>query len=292
MTVRLAVAFLNCLQARSSDTSDSMIPRRFFILFTATLVCTAAFASSKEEPASKWEKEISAFEVADKRKAPEKGGIVFTGSSSIRLWKTLEKDFPHHNVLNRGFGGSQVSDAVQFIDRIVIPYEPRMIVIYAGGNDINAGESPDQVAGDFRMFTEKVREKLPNTRILYISIAGNPARWKQVEQVKQANKLIEDYCSNTPGLAYIDTFSKMLGEDGLPLPQIFTEDKLHMNAKGYELWRDIVGPYLGPADSDEGTAPAPKTISDPKPSTAPKSALETAPTPGKESAPAEPAAAQ
>src|SRR5690606_19142180 len=113
----------------------------------------------------------AAYEAADKMNPPQKGGIVFTGSSSIRLWKTLAKDFPHHNVLNRGFGGSQISDAIQFIDRIVLPYEPRMIVMYCGGIDLNAGESPEQVAGDFRTFTEKVREKLPSLRILYISIA-------------------------------------------------------------------------------------------------------------------------
>src|SRR5690606_32392256 len=121
-----AMDILKCLRRRSSDTSNLMIPRRFFILWTATLVFTAAMTSAKE-PASKWEKEIAAFEAADKKNPPKKGGIVFTGSSSIRLWKTLEKDFPHHNVLNRGFGGSQISDAIQFIDRIVVPYEPRMI---------------------------------------------------------------------------------------------------------------------------------------------------------------------
>ncbi|MGV3534142.1 MAG: SGNH/GDSL hydrolase family protein [Chthoniobacteraceae bacterium] len=270
-----------------------MIPRRFFILWTATLVFTAAITSAKE-PASKWEKEIAAFEAADKKNPPKKGGIVFTGSSSIRLWKTLETDFPHHNVLNRGFGGSQISDAIQFIDRIVVPYEPRMIVMYSGGNDINAGESPEQVAGDFRTFTEKVREKLPNVRILYIAISPNPARWKEIVQVRQANKLIEEYCSTTPGLAFIDTFSKMLGEEGLPRPEIFTKDNLHMNEKGYELWRDIVGPFLGPADSDKGTAPAPKTISDPKPAATPKNGSGEVPVPAPEldPLPAKPAGAQ
>lgn len=264
-----------------------MISRRIFVLLSAALVCTGSVAFAQSST-SKWEKEISAYEAADQKNPPKKGGIVFTGSSSIRLWKTLEKDFPHHNVLNRGFGGSQVSDAIQFVDRIVIPYEPRMVVMYAGGNDINEGESPEQVASDFKVFTEKVRAKRPNTRILYISIAGNPARWKQVEKVKQANKLIEEYCSNTPGLAYIDTFSKMLGEDGMPRPEIFTKDNLHMNEKGYELWRDIVGPYLGPADSDKGTTPAPKTISDPKPATSPNASSSEATSPATNRAPALP----
>lgn len=246
-----------------------MIPRRLFILWTTALFCAAGLVSAKDAT-SKWEKEISAFETADKENPPKKGGILFTGSSSIRLWKTLAQDFPHHNVLNRGFGGSEISDAVQLFERIVTPYEPRTIVMYSGGNDINSGKSPEQVAGDFRTFTEAVRAKLPNTRIMYISITGNPARWKQVEKVKRANQMIQEYCSQTPGMTYIDVFTKMLGDDGKPRPEIFSKDGLHMNEKGYELWRDIVGPYLGPVDPDKADAPAPKTTSDVKAAAATK----------------------
>ena len=105
---------------------------------------------------------------------PPKGAILFIGSSSIRLWKTLARDFPEHKVINRGFGGSQIIDSVRFAERVVLPYQPKRIVFYAGGNDINAGKAPEEVCADFKAFVEKVRGALPETRIAYISIAPNP----------------------------------------------------------------------------------------------------------------------
>jgi lysophospholipase L1-like esterase len=120
--------------------------------------------------------------------------------------------------------------------------------MYAGGNDINAGKSPQQVAEDFRAFVQKVHQRLPETRIAYISIAPNPARWAQVEKVREANRLIKAFTETDQRLEYIDAFSHMLGADGQPLPDIFVEDRLHMNAKGYALWKKLVEPYLGPPD--------------------------------------------
>ena len=199
---------------------------------------------------ARWEKDIAAFEKSDAVNPPKKGGIVFVGSSSIRMWKTLGQDFPKHNVINRGFGGSQTSDSIHFADRIVIPYEPRMIVFYAGANDISAKKSPEKVAADFRAFVEKVRARLPEVEIAYISIAGNPARWTQVKQVKAANALVAAYCKETPRTQFIDVFTPMLGSDGLPEPDIFIKDRLHMNPKGYELWTSIIGPHLGRADRE------------------------------------------
>jgi lysophospholipase L1-like esterase len=193
--------------------------------------------------ASPFEAEISAFEASDKTNPPPADAIVFIGSSSIRLWKTLAQDFPEYKVVNRGFGGSQIADAVQFADRIVVPYKPRMVVFYSGGNDINAGKSPERVFADFKEFAEKVRSKLPATRLAYISIAPNPARWSQVEKVKAANRLIEDYCQANQ-LTFINVFPHMLGADGQPRPEIYVEDGLHMNAKGYALWTQLVKPYL------------------------------------------------
>lgn len=200
------------------------------------------------DPVAKWEKEIAAFEEKDRENPPPKGGIVFVGSSSIKKWVTLAEDFPHHQVLNRGFGGSQIIDSVHFADRIVIPYEPRMIVFYAGGNDIHAHKTPEQVFGDFKAFVEKVRAKLPKTEIACISIAGNPARWAEVEQVKALNAMLENYVKGQEGLKFINVFPRMLGSDGLPRPEIFVADRLHMNAEGYKLWTEIVGQYLSTPD--------------------------------------------
>ena len=222
------------------------IPLHLLVLLLAV---TGALAQNKTNA---FEKEILAFEASDKTNPPPKHAALFIGSSSIRLWKTLAKDLPEYRVINRGFGGSQVSDSIHFTDRIVLPYEPEVIVIYAGGNDLNAKKPAERVFSDFKEFVAKVRTKLPKTQIAYISIAGNPARWAQVEQVRAVNKLIRDYTATQDGLSFIDTFSPMMGADGTPQPDIFVADKLHMNEKGYAIWKRVVGEHLqkiAPKDS-------------------------------------------
>ena len=208
------------------------------------LALTQVRADDRPAASVKWENEIAAFEKADREHPPEKGGIVFVGSSSIRLWKTLAQDFPGLPVLNRGFGGSEIADSVAFAERIVIPYAPRQVVLYAGGNDLNAGKPVEKVIADFKAFAGKIRTALPEAEIDYISIAGNPARWAQVEKVKAVNLAIEAWIKEQPRMKFIDVFSKMLGADGLPKPDIFVEDKLHMNAAGYAIWKEVVGPFL------------------------------------------------
>jgi lysophospholipase L1-like esterase len=189
--------------------------------------------------------DIDAFESSDKTNPPPTGAVLFIGSSSIRLWKTLAQDFPEHKVINRGFGGSQIIDSVNYAERIVLPYKPRLIVLYAGGNDINAGKPAEEVFKDYAAFVAKIHTALPETRVAYISIAPNPARWAQVERVKAANHLIEAHTKTDPRLTFINVFPKMLGNDGHPKPDIYVADRLHMNEKGYALWKEIVAPYLG-----------------------------------------------
>ena len=204
----------------------------------------SATAPAKAITKLPFENEILAFEASDRTNPPPKDAILFIGSSSIRLWKTLASDFPKHKVINRGFGGSQIIDSVNYADRIIFPYRPRHIVLYAGGNDINGGKSPDQVFADYKAFVTKVHSALPKTRITYISIAPNPARWAQVEKVKAANHSIAEHVKSDSRLGFINVFPEMLGADGQPKPDIYVEDRLHMNAKGYELWKGIVGKYL------------------------------------------------
>lgn len=203
--------------------------------------CTQIFALEKP---TRWEKDIQQFEAADKTNPPPQDTILFVGSSSIRLWKTLAADFPRHNVINRGFGGSQLDDSAFYFNRIIAPYKPKLIVLYAGGNDINAGKSPAQVFDAFTNFVAKTRETLPTTRVAFISIAPNPARWSQVERVRVANQMINDFTHRNEKLAFINVFPAMLGEDGKPKPDIFLPDQLHMNARGYAIWRGVVQPYL------------------------------------------------
>lgn len=222
-------------------------------LLLLTVVALAFFLAGCATPSRTFEplaegrpfaKEINAFTASDATNPPPRSAILFIGSSSIRLWKTLARDFPELRVINRGFGGSQVIDSVNYADRIVFPYKPSHIVMYAGGNDINAKKSPQQVFADFKTFVAKVHAELPRTKISYISIAPNPARWSQIVQVREANRLIEEFTRTDARLAYIDTFSHMLGPDGQPRPEIFVDDRLHMNPKGYVIWTEVVGKHL------------------------------------------------
>ena len=203
----------------------------------------AARAQTGPDP-SRFESEIRAFEAGDLSNPPPHGGIIFTGSSSIRLWTTLKEDFPGLPVVNRGFGGSMLPEVTAFLDRIVIPHKPALVVVYCGGNDINAGRSADQVVADFKAMVAALHDALPTTRIDYISIAPNPARWAQVERVRKANRGIAEFIESDPRLAFIDVFPRMLGPDGKPRPEIFVEDGLHMNAAGYAIWTEVVRPFL------------------------------------------------
>lgn len=193
---------------------------------------------------SKWEKQISAYEAMDRAHPPRKGGVLFIGSSTIRRWSTLEKDFPDHPVINRGFGGSHIADATHFAERIIFPYEPRMIVLRAGGNDFNAGKSPEQVLADFKEFVAKVHARLPKTRIVFISISPSPSNWEKREGFKAVNALIETYARRKPYLTYLETFDMVLGSDGRPRPELYAPDRLHLSPEGYRLLVDRVRPLL------------------------------------------------
>ena len=205
---------------------------------------TRALQANKPSPSEKWQGAIREFEQADLKSPPPKNAILFIGSSTIRLWKSLQQDFPSHPVINRGFGGSQIADSVYFADRIVIPYRPRQIIVYAGSNDIAAGKSPEQVASDFKTFVEQVRVKLPDTRIAFMSIGPSPARWSQAAKQQQANRLIKAYIDSDKQLDYIDVWDQFLGADGKPREEFFVADRLHHSESGYKIRAEAVRPFL------------------------------------------------
>ena len=205
-------------------------------------------AQVKRAPAARWSKEIGAFEAADKTNPPPRDAVLFIGSSSIRLWKNLAQSFPSHSVINRGFGGSELADSVAFADRIVIPYKPKLIVLYAGDNDIAAGKSPEQVCSDFKAFAGKVHAALPATRIGYIAIKPCPAREKFLDRVKAANGLIRDYCATDQRLLFVDVFTPMLTAEGRPRADLVIKDGLHPNAECYALWASMLRPILDKYD--------------------------------------------
>lgn len=193
---------------------------------------------------AQWEKEIAAYEQMDRTNPPPQGALLFIGSSTIRLWKTLAEDFSKHRVINRGFGGSQIVDATHFAERIIFPYAPRVIFLRAGGNDIHAGKSPAEVFADFKAFVAKIQARLPQTEIVFIGLSPSIARWSETEQTKMLNTMVKEYVARTPRLKYIETYDTVLGADGQPRPELFVEDKLHFNAAGYKLLAERVRPYL------------------------------------------------
>lgn len=218
--------------------------RTLFFLFFLFVAPSAAQTAEPYTRAAGWEKEISAFEEIDRKQTPPEKAILFTGSSSIRMWTTLGKDFPAIRFINRGFGGSHLEDLVYFAPRIVLPYKPKLIVVYSGENDIEVGQSAENVLADFKAFVAFRDKNLPRTPIVYISMKPSILRWSKWPALKRGNDLIKIEIAKYKNIRFADLASKMLGPDGKPLPDIFLADNLHMNAKGYAIWREHLAPFL------------------------------------------------
>lgn len=191
-----------------------------------------------------FEAEIAAFEKQDSQNKPEIGQILLFGSSSFRLWDNWKEDLAGYPVINRGFGGSQMSDALYFFDRMVIPYQPKIILLYEGDNDIGAGKTPQEVLNGFMEFAQKVKIKLPNTKLYFVAIKPSPSRIKLIEKQKETNKMVQNYCKkNKSFLGFIDIFSPML-KRGVPQMIHFKADSLHLNQKGYDIWKGKIRKVL------------------------------------------------
>ncbi len=205
-----------------------------------------AQAEAAHQPAGpeRWEKEIKAFEAADAKSLPAPGGNVFVGSSSIVKWQTLLQDFAPAPVIKRGFGGSQISDSLFYAERIILPYKPKRVFVYAGDNDLAAKRTPAQVAGDFAGITAKVHAALPAARIYFIAIKPSPARVKLMPEITQTNALVKAFTATHPEAGLIDICTPMLSAEGQPRPELFGDDKLHMNEMGYAIWVGIIKPLL------------------------------------------------
>ena len=206
--------------------------------------------TTRPKGSARWEAHIRRFEQRDKKSPPPGGAVLFVGSSSIVGWRTRQC-FPKRQTINRGFGGSQIADSLYFADRIVIPYRPRAIVLYAGDNDVAARKTPETVAADFKAFVRKVHAAGPKTRVLFVAIKPSLRRWALWEKMRKANGLIEAHCKTDERLVFVDIAKPMLGADGRPRKELFRSDGLHLNAEGYKLWTSLVRPLLAPAAKAE-----------------------------------------
>ena len=212
-------------------------------LASAAIRQAAAPAPPAAPAADRWAKEIAAFEQDDSKNPFAPGGIVFVGSSSVRLWD-LASAFPGRRALNRGFGGTQVIDSVNHVERLVLRHKPATVVFYAGDNDLASKRTPQQVDEDFRTFVAKVHAALPQTRIAFVGIKPSLARWALIEQVRDANRRVRAFCDSDDRLGFIDVDGPMLGWDGKPRADLFVKDGLHLSAKGYALWNVLTAPFL------------------------------------------------
>lgn len=225
--------------------------RRLLVLSCLLLLLSAcAGAPSTRAPLipdqvsnAAWEQDMQRFATEDRANPPPEHPVLFVGSSSFRLWESLAADFPGIPVLNRGFGGSEVRDSTWYADRIIIPYRPKTILLYAGDNDIAAGRTPEQVRADFVAFVERVRRDLPDTRILYVAIKPSPSRAQLLDAQRRANDLVRAE-SQRLGVTFVDVFTPMLDAAGKPREELFIADRLHMNAAGYAIWRELITPLI------------------------------------------------
>jgi lysophospholipase L1-like esterase len=218
--------------------------RKVAALFVVLMSISAAPTQPAAHNFARWEKQIAEIEQRHRDNPPARGGIVFVGSSTIKRWKSLADDFAGHNVINCGFGGSQIVDATHFADRIIIPYEPSMVFLRSGGNDIHAGKSAQQVFADYQAFARKIHAALPNTVIVFIGLSPAPVRWDEREANKQLNTLVQQFTLQTPNLAYVDGYDMTIAPDGTARNELFVADQLHFNADGYKLLTGRVRPFL------------------------------------------------
>lgn len=189
--------------------------------------------------------EIEVFKNADKKSPPPTNAILFTGSSSIRYWTTLEEDFPGYTVIRRGFGGSGLNDLINYEGDIITPYKPKQVVIYSGENDVASGAvTAADVVKRFTELFNMIRKDLPETNIAYVSIKPSPSREKYLSIMEDANIMIRQFLSSYPETVYIDVYHPMLDKEGRPRKELFKNDDLHMNEKGYAIWRDAISPHL------------------------------------------------
>ena len=212
------------------------------ILLTPVLLAILIYYANGQDPL-RFQEAIDAFELADDTTNLE-NAIVFTGSSSIRFWPALQEEFPNHNVLNRGFGGSQMSDLLYFIEELVLKYNPVKVFIYEGDNDIATGKEKKEILAVAKEITRRIHSKFPDTEINFISAKPSVARWSLKDQYIQYNYSLSLWTLLKPGVNFIDVWAPMCSAEGEVDPSLFITDNLHMNKKGYAIWKEVIQPYV------------------------------------------------
>ena len=233
--------------ARRSLTTQTPFPMHprilLFLLLGMLPLFPTVHAQTKGDPA-RWMDEMAAFRKADSLQPPPTRGILFTGSSSIRLWHDLGDRFAGRKVINRGFGGSWLSDVVHYFPDLVLPYRPKTIVVYAGENDVADGRTAEMLVRDVDALLALRRKHLSKSKLVFVSLKPSPSRAEKLEEVRRANALIRQRLDGEKRAVFVDVFTPMLDAEGKAREELFGPDRLHMNAKGYDLWTQVLTPYL------------------------------------------------
>ncbi|RCL34600.1 MAG: hypothetical protein DBX01_03760 [Puniceicoccaceae bacterium] len=205
----------------------------------------ADYPQAFEPDPARFASTIAEFQTADADNAPPKGAVVCTGSSSMRMWHPrIKDDLPGLTLLPRGFGGSHYTDLIYYLEALVFKYQPRALLLYEGDNDANYGKTPERIFQDFKFLAEQCLEQLPDLRLYIIGAKPSIARWAIAEQMRRSNAMIQDYCRAKPGFTYIDVWPQLLDGNGQARPELFMEDKLHLNSAGYDQWAAAISPVL------------------------------------------------
>lgn len=218
--------------------------RIFRIVFLLVLIGAIAFSSCSQQSDKPFYKEIQAFKEKDKKLPPPKNAIVFVGSSSFAMWTDVQNYFPGYTIINRGFGGSVLNDAIEYEDDIITPYHPKQVVVYSGENDIAANATANDVLQRFTILFNMIRRDLPAASIVYISIKPSPSREKFMPVMVNANAMIRKFLEGQKNAIFVDVYNKMLDESGKLRPELYRDDMLHMKRAGYEIWKRELTPVL------------------------------------------------
>lgn len=200
---------------------------------------------AQEQKPAFWD-DIQSFKKTDSVSFPPENAILFIGSSSFTMWKDVQKDFPAYTIINRGFGGSSLTDVIRYASDIILPYDPKQIVIYCGENDLAGSDkvTSKMVFDRFKQLFGLIRNSYPNAKLTYVSMKPSPSRLHLMPKMTEANLLIKKFLKKQEKTSFVDVYQKMLNEAGAPMKDIFLEDNLHMNAKGYAIWQKLIEPHL------------------------------------------------
>lgn len=241
------MVFLKNIKPSKFINKANMIRKQSIIrgLIVMALIWLINISLSAQQTPAFW-KEIQSFRKADSAAMPAKGQILFVGSSSFTMWKDVQQNFPEHAILNRGFGGSSLPDLIRYAEDVILKYDPKQIVIYCGENDLAASDTVNAsiVLQRFQTLFTIIRQKHPEVPIAFISIKPSPSRAHLMPEMVKANEAIRQFLKNEKKTSFIDVYHDMLNAQGAPRAELFISDNLHMNKRGYAIWKLKIQPHL------------------------------------------------